>query len=168
MASSNENAPSEGKAARQVYVPRSEFSEVVGAERWKKKGIALVCSECDATKSSQWLANKNVADKPVCVVCYRRKLAASRGNCFECGKDGGNTSATHRSKLKKNSWLCQPCIKHEALNIETAARTKCVKWGTDTTSAWLNCKDKPGAKVWQSCYDKNHRIKKKAANATEE
>jgi len=52
-----------------------------------------------------------------------------------------------RSKLKKHAWYCEPCIYREELAIETAAGTTCVKCGTDTTSQWLNCKDKPGTKV---------------------
>ena len=37
--------------------------------------------------------------------------------------------------------------------------------GTDTTSKWLKCKDKPGTKICMSCYDKNRSEKKKAAKA---
>ena len=83
------------------------------------------------------------AGKPVCVVCYKRQvrhvrrshasifqilyrhiltqyprcvfsqLAASRGKCSGCGKDGANTSHLSMSKLKKDEWYCQPCIMRE-------------------------------------------------------
>jgi len=42
-----------------------------------------------------------------------------------------------------------------------------VKCGTDTTSKWLNCEDKPGSKFCTSCYSKNRYVKKKAASAKE-
>jgi hypothetical protein len=51
--------------------------------------------------------------------------------------------------------------------MAAAAGTTCVKCGTDTTSKWTNCKDKPGTKICKSCYQKNHYEKKKAASAKE-
>jgi hypothetical protein len=53
------------------------------------------------------------------------------------------------------------------LALDTAAGTTCVKCGTDTTSQWVNCKDKPGTKMCKPCYDKNRSEKKKAASANE-
>jgi NMD protein affecting ribosome stability and mRNA decay len=43
----------------------------------------------------------------------------------------------------------------QELSIETAAGTTCVKCGTDTTSRWYGCKDKPGTKFCVTCYQKN-------------
>lgn len=128
-----------------------------------------MCSECSTTETSQWYANRDDREKPVCIVCYRRQLAASRGKCYGCGKDGGNTSTMRRSKLlKKDTWLCMPCSIREAPDIETAAGTTCVKCGTEkTTSQWFNCKDKPGAKVCGACYQKHRRNKKKASKASD-
>ena len=45
--------------------------------------------------------------------CSFSQLAASRGKCSGCGKDGANTSRLNRSKLKKNAWYCMPCIFQE-------------------------------------------------------
>jgi len=45
--------------------------------------------------------------------CVFSQLAASRGKCSGCGKDGANTSRLNRSKLKKNAWYCMPCIFQE-------------------------------------------------------
>jgi hypothetical protein len=53
------------------------------------------------------------------------------------------------------------------LDVAAAAGTTCVKCGTDTTSKWLNCEDKPGSKLCTSCYSKNRYVKKKAASANE-
>ena len=41
--------------------------------------------------------------------CSFSQLAASRGKCSGCGKDGANTSRLNRSKLKKDAWYCKPC-----------------------------------------------------------
>ena len=30
-----------------------------------------------------------------------------------------------------------------------------MKCGTDTTSKWIKCKDRPGTKICQDCYGKN-------------
>jgi hypothetical protein len=38
--------------------------------------------------------------------------------------------------------------------------------GTDTTSKWLNCKDKPGTKMYQPCYEKNQLDVAAAAGTT--
>ena len=102
------------------------------------QGVALVCSECETKETSKWYGNMDDAGKPVCVVCYKRQvrhvrrshasifqilyrhiltqyprcvfsqLAASRGKCSGCGKDGANTSHLSMSKLKKEAWYCQP------------------------------------------------------------
>ena len=107
------------------------------------QGVALVCSECETKETSKWYGNMDDAGKPVCVVCYKRQvrhvrrshasifqilyrhiltqyprcvfsqLAASRGKCSGCGKDGANTSRLNRSKLKKGEWYCLPCSKWE-------------------------------------------------------
>jgi hypothetical protein len=45
--------------------------------------------------------------------CVFSQLAASRGKCSGCGKDGANTSRLNRSKLKKGEWYCLPCSKRE-------------------------------------------------------
>ncbi len=45
--------------------------------------------------------------------CSFSQLAASRGKCSGCGKDGANTSRLNRSKPKKNAWYCMPCIFQE-------------------------------------------------------
>ncbi len=42
-----------------------------------------------------------------------------------------------------------------------------MKGGKETTSQWVNCKDKPGTKMCKPCYDKNRSEKKKAASANE-
>jgi hypothetical protein len=78
MAPSNEYIPSEVEAARKAYVPRSESAKVYDAERWIKKGVALVCSECETTETSTWYANRDDAGKLVCQVCYRRQVCHAR------------------------------------------------------------------------------------------
>ena len=45
--------------------------------------------------------------------CSFSQLAAIRGKCSGCGKDGRNTSRLIESKLKKDEWYCQPCIMRE-------------------------------------------------------
>eukprot|EP00230_Micromonas_polaris_P011020 CAMPEP_0197121988 /NCGR_PEP_ID=MMETSP1390-20130617/4099_1 /TAXON_ID=38833 /ORGANISM="Micromonas sp., Strain CCMP2099" /LENGTH=168 /DNA_ID=CAMNT_0042563913 /DNA_START=104 /DNA_END=606 /DNA_ORIENTATION=+ len=158
MAPSNEYIPSEVEAARKAFVPRSESpnrSVLLRAERWIKMGVALVCSECKTTETSRWYGKRDDKDKPVCAVCYNRQLAASHGKCSKCGTDGRNTSALIRSKLKENAWYCQPCSRREELDIQPAAGTTCVTYGTDTARMWLNCKDEPGTKICMNCYEKN-------------
>ena len=51
-------------------------------------------------------------------------------------------------------------------DIETAAGTTCVKCGTDTTSVWHGCKEKPGTKIYTPCYDKNRLDVAAAAGTT--
>ena len=58
--------------------------------------------------------------------------------------------------------MCKLCYDKYRLDVAAAAGTTCVKCGTDTTSQWLNCEDKPGTKICLSCYDK-----KKTASANE-
>jgi hypothetical protein len=41
-----------------------------------------------------------------------------------------------------------------------------VKCGTDTTSQWLNCEDKPGTKMCKPCYQKNKLDVAAAAGTT--
>ena len=41
-----------------------------------------------------------------------------------------------------------------------------MKCGTDTTSQWFNCKDKPGTKLCKPCYDKNRLDVATAAGTT--
>ena len=41
--------------------------------------------------------------------CVFSQLAASKGKCSGCGKDGANTSEMRRSKLEKDVWYCMPC-----------------------------------------------------------
>ena len=45
--------------------------------------------------------------------CSFSQLAASRGKCSGCSKDGGNTSEMQSSKLNNDEWYCQPCSKRE-------------------------------------------------------
>ena len=103
------------------------------------QGVALVCSECETKETSKWYGNMDDAGKPICVVCYKRQvrhvrrshasifqilyrhiltqyprcvfsqLAASRGKCSGCSKDGANTSEMRRSKPKKHTWYCMQC-----------------------------------------------------------
>jgi len=136
------------------------------AERWINKGVALVCSECETTETSQRYANRDDKGKPVCYVCYMLQLAVSHGKCSGCSNDGGNTSQLRRSKVEKDAWYCMPCIHREELDIAAAAGTKCVTCGTDNTILWHNCKDKPGTKVCRSCYEKNKLDVAAAAGTT--
>ena len=41
--------------------------------------------------------------------CSFSQLAASRGKCSGCSKDGANTSEMRRSKPKKHTWYCMQC-----------------------------------------------------------
>jgi len=116
MTPRNESIPSEFEAAGQAYVPRSESpmrSTNLRAERWINKGVALVCSECETTETSQRYANRDDKGKPVCYVCYMLQLAVSHGKCSGCSNDGGNTSQLRRSKVEKDAWYCMPCIHRE-------------------------------------------------------
>ena len=61
-----------------------------------------------------------------------------------------------------------PCYQKNQLDVAAAAGTTCVKCGTDTTSQWHNCKDKPGTKICRSCHGKNEGKNKKAGKANEE
>ena len=53
----------------------------------------------------------------------------------------------------------------QKLDIVAAAGTTCVTCGTDTTSRWYGCKDKPGTKLCSPCYNKN-RLDVAAATRT--
>jgi NMD protein affecting ribosome stability and mRNA decay len=53
----------------------------------------------------------------------------------------------------------------QELDIAVAAGTTCVTCGTDTTSKWVNYKDKPGIKICVSCYQK-HMLDVAAAAGT--
>ena len=60
--------------------------------------------------------------------------------------------------------MCKPCYDKNRLDVATAAGTTCVKCGTDTTSRWYGCKDKPGTKICRSCDAKNRYVKNNSAN----
>ena len=54
----------------------------------------------------------------------------------------------------------------QELDITAAAGTTCVKCGTDTTSVWHSCKEKPGTKIYTPYYDKNRLDIAAAAGTT--
>ena len=45
--------------------------------------------------------------------CVFSQLAASKGKCSGCGKDGANSSEMRKSKLNNDEWYCTPCIFQE-------------------------------------------------------
>jgi hypothetical protein len=163
-APSDARIPSEDLAARKDYVPRSKNPEVRGAAVWISLGVPLVCSECETTETSRWLGNKDRPEKPICNVCYFRQLAARRGTCDCCGKEGTHASAMRRSKLKKDAWLCTPCSHREAPADRTCGA--CGASVNDDSSAWLRSKLEDDAWLCTRCYHRQLVTIAKAAGTT--
>ena len=114
-----------------------ELSFLRRASRWSApsaKPRRRVCGTPTGTMRRNWSAIFATGDRYVtrvdlrrqyfinlCVVttlpqyprCSFSQLAASRGKCSGCSKDGGNTSEMQRSKLNNDEWYCQPCSRRE-------------------------------------------------------
>jgi hypothetical protein len=59
-------------------------------------------------------------------------------------RDGYDQFSVVQLQRRAGTKMCKPCYQKKRLDVAAAAGTTCVKCGTNTTSKWLKCKDKPG------------------------
>ena len=153
MASSDEQALSKEPSARKSYVPRKENPEVANEASWIERGVELVCSECEATETCGWYKNRERPDEPVCMACYLRQLAATRGKCCKCGKDGKDTSGMIKSKHKEGEWICCRCAKREP-PFDGCTCDACGKGASDGVGTWHRSSLKNRVWLCGNCYGK--------------
>ena len=154
MASSDEQELSKEPSPRISYVPRKENPEVRGETYWIERGVELVCSECEATETSRWFKNRERPDEPVCMACYNRQLAATRGKCCKCGKDGKDTSGMQKSKHNEGEWICDRCA-HRELPFDGCTCDACGRGASDGVRSW-KLKNRPW--LCGNCYGKERLI----------
>jgi hypothetical protein len=160
MASSDEQELSKEPSARRSYVPRKENPEVAMEAYWIERGVELVCSECEATETSRWKENRDRPDEPVCAVCYNRQLAATRGKCCKCGKDGKDTSGMRKSKHKEGEWICVRCALRELREppFDGCTCDACGRGASDVVGVWHRSTLKNRVWLCGNCYRKERLI----------
>ena len=75
------------------------------------------------------------------------QLAATRGDCADCGIAGANASQMRASRFTDGAWLCMKCWLKEAPADRVCA--SCEK-GVDTVKSWQPSKRIEGA-PWLCC-----------------
>jgi hypothetical protein len=157
MASSDEQELSKEPSPRRSYVPRKENPEVRKETYWIERGVELVCSECEATETSRWEKNRDRPDEPVCEACYKRQLAATRGKCCKCGKDGKDTSGMRKSKHNEGEWICVRCASREP-PFDGCTCDACSRGASDGGGSWHRSKLKNRPWLCGNCYAKERLI----------
>jgi len=108
-------------------------------------------------RQSRWFKNRERPDEPVCMACYNRQLAATRGKCCKCGKDGKDTSGMHKSKHNEGEWICDRCA-HRELPFDGCTCDACGRGASDGVRSWSRSKLKNRPWLCVSCYVKERLI----------